>query len=124
MPSVAEISMDQRDSVASPSATQNSSSSLALYWELASLDSKTRINSAAKLIHLLKNFQSEFEKDDKKKDLVIQSTEDLDNHCAPDMTYALKRLIRGLPSSRQGARQGFSVTLTEVIFCEPQIKWI
>ncbi|KAG5456631.1 MAG: hypothetical protein BJ554DRAFT_3577 [Olpidium bornovanus] len=39
----------------------------------------------------------------------------LDRLCAPDVSYALKRLLRGLPSSRDGARQGFALALTEVL---------
>ena len=33
----------------------------------------------------------------------------------PDLAYALKRLIRGLSSSREAARIGFAVGLTELL---------
>lgn len=32
------------------------------------------------------------------------------------MEYSLKRLVKGLASSREGARQGFALALTEVAF--------
>ena len=31
------------------------------------------------------------------------------------MTYTLKRLVKGLASSRKAARQGFAMALTEII---------
>ena len=34
--------------------------------------------------------------------------------CCPDLNYTMKRLVRGLPSSREGARQGFALAMTEV----------
>jgi DNA polymerase phi len=34
---------------------------------------------------------------------------------SPNLAYAVKRLFRGLASSRAGARQGFSLALTEVL---------
>lgn len=32
-----------------------------------------------------------------------------------ELTYCLRRLVRGLASSRQGARQGFALVLTELM---------
>lgn len=37
----------------------------------------------------------------------------LDKENAPDVVYAVKRLIRGLGSSRDSSRLGFAVALTE-----------
>jgi len=36
-------------------------------------------------------------------------------HCAPVVRYSVKRLVRGLASSRKGARQGFALALTAVL---------
>ena len=36
---------------------------------------------------------------------------------AEDVTYTVKRLIRGLASSRESSRLGFAVALTEVSYC-------
>lgn len=38
----------------------------------------------------------------------------LDRENAPDVVYAVKRLIRGLGSSRDSSRLGFAVAITEV----------
>lgn len=38
----------------------------------------------------------------------------LDKENAPDVVYAVKRLIRGLGSSRDSSRLGFAVAVTEV----------
>ncbi len=38
-----------------------------------------------------------------------------DGGLCPSLTYSLKRLVRGLASSRAGARQGFSLALTELL---------
>ncbi|CAD6976706.1 unnamed protein product, partial [Tilletia controversa] len=45
----------------------------------------------------------------------------LDHTCTPDLAYSLRRLIRGLQSPRQGARQGFAVALAELLAQLPQI---
>jgi DNA polymerase phi len=87
------------------------STTLPLYWDLASFDPQKRTTAAQTLISTLANFQADFEENGGK----AESTEDtLDANCAPDVSYALKRLIRGLPSSREAARQGYSLALTEV----------
>lgn len=41
-----------------------------------------------------------------------------------ELTYCLRRLVRGLASSRQGARQGFALVLTELMraFEEVEVK--
>ena len=93
-------------------------SSLALYWELASIDPAVRIKSAEALMKTLLQFQAGHSSNLQE----ISSVAELDVACAPDVAYGLKRLLRGLPSSREGARQGFSMALSEV----PQlcIEWI
>ncbi|KAF4381449.1 hypothetical protein G4B88_029804 [Cannabis sativa] len=44
------------------------------------------------------------------------------NQCAPSLRYAIRRLIRGVSSSRECARQGFALGLTMVIGSIPSIK--
>ncbi|KAJ1550370.1 DNA-directed DNA polymerase, partial [Cladochytrium tenue] len=39
----------------------------------------------------------------------------------PDVVYTLRRLVRGLPSSRDGARLGFSLALTELLAMLPDL---
>jgi len=38
------------------------------------------------------------------------------------LQYVSKRLIRGLSSSRAGARQGFALAFTEVLAAAPSLK--
>ena len=67
------------------------------FWNLASVKESLRETSASDLLTILQKEQ-ETSPDDPKQ-----------------LNYALTRLIRGLSSSRDGARQGFSVALTQVI---------
>ena len=90
------------------------STTLHHYWELASNDPSARLSASQSLIDLLVHFQSSRSENSENSE-AIASMDQLNANCAPDMAYALKRLIRGLPSGRQGARQGFAVTLTEVL---------
>jgi DNA polymerase phi len=62
----------------------------------------------------LASFQAAFEETGEKADATENEEDTLEANCAPDVSYALKRLIRGLPSSREAARQGYSLALTEV----------
>ncbi|KAI9592386.1 DNA polymerase phi-domain-containing protein [Syncephalis fuscata] len=95
------------------------SNTLPLFWDLASLDVTKRESSALSLITELKKRQQEHQSantSDWSQWLEQEDTvERLELLCAKDVLYALKRLVRGLPSPRQGARQGFSLTLTELL---------
>ncbi|KAI8329969.1 DNA polymerase phi-domain-containing protein [Chlamydoabsidia padenii] len=89
---------------------------LNLYWDLASLDATTRHQATVTLIRTLAEFQVAHEKAlDTTTNQLADSEETLDQLCASDVSYAVRRLLRGLPSSRQGARQGFSLALTELL---------
>ncbi|KAF9923978.1 DNA-directed DNA polymerase [Linnemannia zychae] len=87
---------------------------LPLFGILASLDVAERNAAALTLIKSLAVLQNAHKCD------IDPSTEDiteetLDQLCHPEVVYALKRLIRGLPSDREAARQGFSLALTELL---------
>ncbi|KAI8879206.1 hypothetical protein K501DRAFT_227075 [Backusella circina FSU 941] len=89
---------------------------LQLYWDLASYDASVRQSAALSLIRTLADFQKTHEASLNDNDDTIADTEEkLDALCASDVSYAVRRLLRGLPSSRQGARQGFSLALTELL---------
>ncbi|KAI9497819.1 DNA polymerase phi-domain-containing protein [Zychaea mexicana] len=91
-------------------------STLQHYWDLASFDPAVRLNAAQSLVRSLADFQKDHEAALQNGTHKTATTEDeLDTLCAPDVSYALRRLLRGLPSSRQGARQGFSLALTELL---------
>jgi DNA polymerase phi len=89
---------------------KESNSTLSFYWDLASNDPVKRQKSCVALTKTLAKFQANF------SPKTINTLEDIKTECAPDVAYALKRLMRGLSSSRDGARQGFSVALTEVFY--------
>jgi DNA polymerase phi len=76
---------------------------LPLFWDLSSPSEKERINASAKLVNTLERFQDHWGGED-----------DLDESNSPDVSYAIKRLVRGLASPRESSRLGFAVALTEV----------
>jgi len=63
------------------------------FWDLAVDDAELRVKASSSLLSLLSESES--------------ITEDSD--------YTTKRLVRGLSSSRESARQGFSSCLTELM---------
>ncbi|KAG0239379.1 DNA polymerase phi-domain-containing protein [Mortierella sp. GBAus27b] len=87
---------------------------LPLFGILASLDAAERSAAATTLIKALAVLQNahHIDLDPFAEDI---TEERLDQLCHPDVVYALKRLIRGLPSDREAARQGFSLALTELL---------
>ncbi|KAF9202864.1 DNA-directed DNA polymerase [Haplosporangium sp. Z 27] len=87
---------------------------LPLFGILASLDVAERNVAALTLIKALAVLQNSHSCD--LDPTTVEITEEtLDQLCHPDVVYALKRLIRGLPSDREAARQGFSLALTELL---------
>ena len=106
-------------------------STLELYWPLASNRSNERLKASNDLISLLENFQQNFkssneESDEEDEDMneVLEDNQSkiknieafIEKHHASDVSYAIKRLIRGLASPRESSRLGFAVTLTQVRF--------
>lgn len=100
------------------------STTLPLFWHLSSASKKERINASVKLIGALEHFQSHFtekapatapenEEEDDDED-VGKSNDTLDVFNSQDVSYSIRRLIRGLASPRESSRLGFAVTLTEV----------
>ncbi|KAJ2864005.1 DNA-directed DNA polymerase [Coemansia aciculifera] len=87
------------------------STTLDFYWGLASLDEDKRLDAATGLINVLCKFQAERPSSQEQ----AQTEADLDRICASDVTYAVKRLVKGLASPRDGARQGYSIALSELL---------
>lgn len=95
------------------------STTLPLFWHLSSANKKERIDASAKLVSALEHFQSNFvpkpatpetsEDEDEGK-----TSDGLDLLNAQDVSYSIRRLIRGLASPRESSRLGFAVALTEV----------
>ncbi|KJE93835.1 hypothetical protein CAOG_04566 [Capsaspora owczarzaki ATCC 30864] len=60
--------------------------------------------------------------DDQDQDDEDDDDDDDDRHLSADVNYALRRLIRGVASSREGARQGFALGLTLLLRTFHQIE--
>ena len=90
-----------------------SNDTLSLYWDLASKDVNIRTRAASNLIKQLVQVHAEWTMNASKQGS-MEEADAIEAICAPEVSYAIKRLMRGLASSRAGARQGFSVAFTEV----------
>jgi DNA polymerase phi len=103
------------------------STTLALFWHLSSTDKKERLDASVKLVSALEQFQAQFvpqqqsqsysddEEDQEEAGLVEKEKEDnLDTLNAQDVSYSIRRLVRGLASPRESSRLGFAVALSEV----------
>ena len=88
-------------------ALSASSPFLALFWSLADAKAVTRQTSVTELVQLLKNEQSNHK--------ITKVAGNLFPHLTPNLSYALKRLLRGICSSSEFARLGFTAALTEVL---------
>lgn len=96
---------------------------LPLFWNLSSATKKDRIDASVKLVGALEGFQAQFtpkdspdtsEEGDEDGDEQGPKSDKLDSLNAQDVSYAVRRLIRGLASPRESSRLGFAVALTEV----------
>lgn len=99
------------------------STTLPLFWHLSSSSKPDRIDASVKLIGALEQFQSKFTpfspESSSEEDAGADnrgSNDGLDGPNAPDVSYSIRRLVRGLASPRESSRLGFAVALTEVIF--------
>ena len=102
------------------------STTLPLFWHLSSASKKERIDASVKLISALEHFQAQFapkehseatsEDEDEREahDAAGAKGDGLDALNAQDVSYSIRRLIRGLASPRESSRLGFAVALTEV----------
>lgn len=110
------------------------STTLPLFWNLSSGNKKERLDASVKLISALEKLQAahvpsptsgsgeesgeEVDEEDEESggegnDLKHES-EMLNQLNAGDVSYSIRRLVRGLASPRESSRLGFSVALTEV----------
>ena len=78
---------------------------LSFFWDLASVEADKRVTAAVSLISVLQQAQSE------------AATAGV---ACTDLAYAIRRLVRGLASPRDGARQGFGAALVELLVTFPK----
>ncbi|KAL2342030.1 hypothetical protein Fmac_009970 [Flemingia macrophylla] len=93
---------------------------IGVFKDLAAASEAAREAAAKQMVTELKEVQKAYDAlDEKEKDgdgalkLEAEKDDGLDN-CAPSVRYAVRRLIRGVSSSRECARQGFALGLTVV----------
>jgi len=91
---------------------------LPLFWNLSSASKDERIDASVKLISALEHFQNQFEPSTPEED---EDPDALELFNAQEVSYSIRRLIRGLASSRESSRLGFSVALTEVSLAQISI---
>lgn len=110
------------------------------FWDLASDDNEKRIKGGIDIIEYVLNAEklwretgfhdvkksnsSDNKSDDDDDDEDVSNDSEKKDILANDTEYALKRLVRGLGSSRESARQGFSACLCEVLNILPQVRVI
>ncbi|TFK46446.1 hypothetical protein OE88DRAFT_1667862 [Heliocybe sulcata] len=98
------------------------STTLPLFWHLSSNSKKERVEASVKLVDALEQFQAQFvpkpspETTEDEEDQSDEEAEDtLDTLNAQDVSYSIRRLVRGLASPRESSRLGFAVALTELL---------
>ncbi|KAF7363316.1 hypothetical protein MSAN_00987000 [Mycena sanguinolenta] len=103
---------------------ENMGTTLPLFWDLSSASKKRRIDASVKLIGALEQFQAQFVP---KESQEVSGSDDegdeddeahgdpIDTLIAHDVSYSIRRLIRGLASPRESSRLGFAVALTELL---------
>ncbi|PCH38454.1 hypothetical protein WOLCODRAFT_115513 [Wolfiporia cocos MD-104 SS10] len=100
------------------------STTLPLFWHLSSPSKAERIDASVKLVSALEHFQAQHalkdssgtsEDEEEPQDKNTTKGDDLDALNAQDVSYSIRRLIRGLASPRESSRLGFAVALTELL---------
>ena len=69
------------------------STTLELYWNLSSISKEDRLDSSVQLVEALQNFNEDFTPSESNSH---QNLEALDIYNAPDVSYAIRRLVKGL----------------------------
>ncbi|XP_070572411.1 myb-binding protein 1A-like protein [Ptychodera flava] len=83
------------------------------FWDLADSRDEKRVSGAVRLLDIVVTKQTEHENG-------TTSTEGED-YCQ-ELSYTLLRLVKGLASSRKGARQGYATALSEILACIDAVK--
>lgn len=106
---------------------------LPLFWKLSSNSRQERIDASVKLVGALEQFQSAFvpsqappesssEEDEGEKESKDTIQDGIGHANSTDVSYSIRRLVRGLASPRESSRLGFAVALAEVSQDMPE-KW-
>ncbi|KAH6833125.1 DNA polymerase V family [Perilla frutescens var. hirtella] len=100
---------------------------IGVFKNLAAADASVREAAAKSLATELREVQNSYDKLENKDEVEDKSKLEAEkddglNNCAPSLRYAVRRLIRGVSSSRECARQGFALGLTILVGTVPSIK--
>ncbi|KZO95720.1 hypothetical protein CALVIDRAFT_537706 [Calocera viscosa TUFC12733] len=95
------------------------STTLPLYYTLASPSTSERLDASVSLLSALEQFQAQHSFPSTVEGDTEQQFEALN---AADVQYAVNRLVKGLASSREQSRMGFAVALTELLERIPTIS--
>nr|XP_027112751.1 rDNA transcriptional regulator pol5-like [Coffea arabica] len=100
---------------------------IGVFKHLASADASVRQAAAETMVMELQAVQKAYDKLENKEGveggLKLEADKDDGlNSCAPSVGYAVRRLIRGVSSSRECARQGFALGLTVLVGEVPNIR--
>ncbi|KAG8368547.1 hypothetical protein BUALT_Bualt15G0056900 [Buddleja alternifolia] len=100
---------------------------IGVFKDLAAADASGREAAAKSLVMELREVQNAYDKLENKN--VVEDASKLEaekddglNNCAPSLRYAVRRLIRGVSSSRECARQGFALGLASLVGTVPSIR--
>ncbi|KAK4756143.1 hypothetical protein SAY87_006270 [Trapa incisa] len=126
------MSADERqDEIAAPTVSSKSGDlpefHINVFKDLVSSEASVREAGVESLVKELQEVQKAYDQLEK-KDLVngglkLEAEKDDGlNDCAPSLRYAIRRLIRGVSSSRECARQGFALGLALLVDTIPSIK--
>lgn len=102
-----------------PSAVSHANNPLLqFFWKLADLNKTVRLEAVTGLVEFIKASQAAFvapaEVSKTDKILSLYDSGALASKCCSDLTYTVKRLIKGLGSSRDTSRLGFMLALLAV----------
>ena len=100
--------------ISSAGDSRKMSTTLPLFWKLSSASKKDRIDASIKLIGTLEQFQGLHVPQSRSDGSDNEGGDSLDALNSQDVSYSIRRLVRGLASPRESSRLGFSVALTEV----------
>ncbi|XP_008806265.2 myb-binding protein 1A-like protein [Phoenix dactylifera] len=115
-----ECPPENRASLPSSSSSNLPGFHIDVFRDLSSPDPSVREAAAENLVVELCEVQKAYEKlENKKEDNgAVQLEAEKDDgmgHCSPSSRYAIRRLIHGVSSSRECARQGFALGLSAVV---------
>ena len=110
--------LKERDLVVPAAVSHSSNPLLQFFWKLSDANKSVRIEAVSGLVEHIKvsqaNFVAPAELSKTEKTLSLYDSGALAVICCPDLTYTVKRLIKGLASSRDNSRFGFMLALLAV----------